>query len=92
MPVYKDKVCRMCGKTFTPLSPNGKWCVECRPKVLAEQVKGCQEKKKARLKDNSFHTCDSPEKISKCLNCTRKKCSGQCDDVTEKKCKKKRKT
>jgi len=80
---YMDRVCRMCGKTFTPLSPNGCWCEECRPKRLAEQrekyrVAAIERRKD---KDDSFHTCDSPKVIEGCLNCTKQKCNGNCKDV-----------
>lgn len=81
---YKDKVCRMCGKTFTPLSPNGKWCVDCRDKANKEREKAYREQfRAAKPEDNTLHTCDSPEKVKKCLNCTRGGCNGWCEDVAD---------
>ena len=31
----------------------------------------------------AIYTCDSLDKVAKCLSCTRPKCKGRCDDVMD---------
>lgn len=79
---YKDKPCRMCGKVFTPLSSNGKFCPECGPKAKAARIKAWKAQFQAPdPADREFHTCDRLEQVVKCLDCKRPVCKGWCADM-----------
>lgn len=89
MAVYKEKRCGRCGAAFISSSGNAKFCPECRPIMhRAAQLRWNETKRLQRLAahdapEEAFRCYDSPENISRCLNCRRTDCSsGYCVMLT----------
>lgn len=67
--------CQMCGKETVVHACNAKYCEEC--KVIARREKAKQYTGNTRV----LVSDDTEEMLAFCLNCTRKKCTGECEEL-----------
>lgn len=80
MPAGKERIihCADCGVEVVTYSNRTKFCRECAGKQQWKYEKNRQEKERLEKNtdpDPTYHACDSPEKIKKCLNCTKPVCN-----------------
>jgi len=62
MPKYKDKECCICGKTFNPISPNQKYCLECRDE-------GCKIRSRERDRNRYRKKYNYKKYVRYCIIC-----------------------
>lgn len=79
-------VCAGCGRLVETMGSRTKYCPECKRKTAAAQKREYERRKRESMKiedgdkDMTFHTCDTPENIAKCLACKipQNRCRGAC--------------
>lgn len=73
--------CERCGVLFEKTGNNCRFCPECR-KVVARERKAERKRRLSeearKERERQVHTCDGPERMQLCLNCTREVCRGDC--------------
>ena len=62
MPKYKNKECHICGKTFNPISPNQKYCLECRDE-------GCKIRSRERDRNRYRKKYNYKKYVRYCMIC-----------------------
>lgn len=78
--------CAVCGQTFEAIGTRAKYCPECKREAVAAQKRDYARRKREAMqkedvdKEPTFHLCDPPENIERCLTCTipLRKCHGNC--------------
>lgn len=81
--------CKLCGNVVVTHGSRTLYCPACSDTVSRERKKQYALKRrmeaawKAETESRvpEYHSCDSPERIALCLNCTRPRCVGTCDDL-----------
>lgn len=82
---YKKKkrliVCAECGIEVIATHNKTKFCPECSARRNMESIRRSNERRRLERMQNDvepeepIHLCDSPERIQKCLNCTKPDCN-----------------
>lgn len=73
--------CAECGAETLATHNKTRFCPECAERRNRESIRRSNERQRQeRLKDpvepeEPIHLCDSPERIQKCLNCTKPECN-----------------
>ena len=79
---WKEKIikCAECGAETRATHNKTKFCPECAARRNMEStMRSHKRRRKERMEnrvepEEPIHTCDSPEQIQKCLNCTKPDC------------------
>ena len=68
-------ICRVCGKTFRRKACFAKFCPECKEQAYRDSRERHYQEAKVHRK------VDTEEMMQMCLNCTREKCVGECEQL-----------
>ena len=71
----KEFVCQMCLRTFRMNACFAKFCPECKAEAYREQRRQSHRVHRVKRK------VDTEEMMRMCLNCTREKCIGECEEL-----------
>lgn len=71
----KEFICQMCGKEFRMAACFAKFCPECKADAYRRNNRKYQSATKIGRK------VDTDEMMQMCLNCTRVKCHGECEEL-----------
>lgn len=79
----REKVCQ-CGAVFIAFGNRSKYCKQCAAEVARKRRAEYRKRKRITEKkpEPYIHTCDTPEQMRLCLNCTKRTCNfGECKTV-----------
>lgn len=75
----KEMICLMCGKKCIVPSLRRKFCDDCQGKARRESARKARKRRNERITIRV--SADTEEMRNLCLNCTKKGCSGECEEL-----------
>ena len=77
----KTKNCKVCGKEFSTNTLKREYCADCKVIVKKENMRRARENWNATAAIRM--SADTEEMRNCCLNCTRPKCGGECEELAK---------